>query len=222
MTIATDITTATTDIGLVVDFPTTKTALTALLAAITDINTALTAVTTTANAAATATALAAAVAAAATLSTTVGTHTTEIAANTAAIAANPYISLSQATGIQPAHVSQAPTAGATEDDPDLLISTPGRVSAASTADFALLVFSTAPTLPGGTHAVAYSKQLVAGGGSNTGITFQVVGTLPAGMTLSSAGLLAGTPTTAGTYVIVVTTIDSVGNQVSQAFTLVVA
>ena len=54
-----------------------------------------------------------------------------------------------------------------------------------------------PTLPNGTVGVAYSQQITASGGTAP-YTFTVTsGTLPAGVTLSSSGLLSGTPTTPG-------------------------
>ena len=161
-----------------------------------------------------------------------------IAANTAAIAANPYIAQSSNVGIPSTATppfSYVPTAGTQDLDPALVITVPGRVSAASTQNNPLLGFVTAGALPNATHAVAYSEQLVAGGGDggvSPGFTFAAIGTqinfqsigslLPLGMTLSSAGLLAGTPTTAGTYWIVIQVSDSSGNSMSQAFSLVVA
>ena len=54
-----------------------------------------------------------------------------------------------------------------------------------------------PTLPPGSVGVAYSQPITATGGTAP-YTFSVVsGTLPAGLTLSSGGLLSGTPTTVG-------------------------
>ncbi len=54
-----------------------------------------------------------------------------------------------------------------------------------------------PTLPTGSVGVAYSQPITATGGTAP-YTFSVVsGTLPAGLTLSSGGLLSGTPTTVG-------------------------
>jgi hypothetical protein len=53
------------------------------------------------------------------------------------------------------------------------------------------------TLPGGTVGVAYS-QAITGSGGTAPYTFAVTtGTLPAGLTLTAAGVLAGTPTAAG-------------------------
>lgn len=62
--------------------------------------------------------------------------------------------------------------------------------------------------------VPYSYQIVASGG-NGNYTFQVLGSLPAGITLSSTGLLHGTPTAAGSASIEVT--DSA--QTSMVFTV---
>jgi hypothetical protein len=52
-----------------------------------------------------------------------------------------------------------------------------------------------PTLPAGVVATAYSQQITASGGTAP-YTFSVVsGAVPAGLTLTAAGLLSGTPTT---------------------------
>jgi Ice-binding-like/Putative Ig domain/IPTL-CTERM motif len=67
-----------------------------------------------------------------------------------------------------------------------------------------------PTLPIGKVLVAYSQQLTASGGTGS-YTFSVVsGTLPAGLTLSSDGLLAGTPTTVGSPPVTIAAIDGNG------------
>jgi hypothetical protein len=54
------------------------------------------------------------------------------------------------------------------------------------------------TLPNGTQGIAYSQQLSVSGGVPTYV-YQVMGSLPAGLTLSSSGLLSGTPTVSGTF-----------------------
>jgi len=62
-------------------------------------------------------------------------------------------------------------------------------------------FTISPSsLPNGTVGTVYSQQLATSGGSGTGtVTWaRTSGTLPAGLTLSSAGVISGTPTTAGT------------------------
>ena len=50
------------------------------------------------------------------------------------------------------------------------------------------------TLPPGTMGIAYSQTFTATGGTGN-YTFALTGTLPAGLSLSASGLLAGTPTT---------------------------
>ena len=69
---------------------------------------------------------------------------------------------------------------------------------------------TPPTLPIGNVGVAYSQQLTASGGTGS-YTFSVVGgTLPAGLTLSSGGLLSGTPTTVGSPPVTILATDENG------------
>jgi len=64
------------------------------------------------------------------------------------------------------------------------------------------------TLPGGAVNAAYSQTVTASGG-NSPYTYAVTtGTLPAGMTLSSAGVLSGTTTQAGSFPITITATDS--------------
>jgi hypothetical protein len=57
----------------------------------------------------------------------------------------------------------------------------------------------AATPPGGTTGAAYSAQLGATGGTGTYVWTVVAGTLPPGIGLGGGGLLAGTPTAAGSY-----------------------
>jgi Ice-binding-like/Putative Ig domain/IPTL-CTERM motif len=67
-----------------------------------------------------------------------------------------------------------------------------------------------PTLPVGRVGVAYSQQITATGGTGS-YTFSVAsGTLPAGLTLSSGGLLSGTPTTAGSSPVTIAATDGNG------------
>jgi hypothetical protein len=64
-----------------------------------------------------------------------------------------------------------------------------------------------PTAPNGTVGVAYSQQITASGGTGP-YTFAISsGTLPAGLTLTPAGLLSGTPTTAGSSAVTIRAID---------------
>ena len=71
---------------------------------------------------------------------------------------------------------------------------------------ALVITST--TLPDATEFQAYSQQLQASGGT-TPYTWSVsAGTLPAGITLSSQGLLSGTPSVSGAFSFTVQAVDS--------------
>jgi hypothetical protein len=56
---------------------------------------------------------------------------------------------------------------------------------------------TTTSLPGGTYGEPYSQQLGSSGGDGSTTWSLDPGTLPAGLTLSSGGLLSGTPTAAG-------------------------
>ncbi len=63
------------------------------------------------------------------------------------------------------------------------------------------------TLPDGTMGVAYSQQITATGG--TGALVFSAGSLPTGLTLTSGGLLAGTPSVSGDFSFTVTATDTV-------------
>ncbi len=70
---------------------------------------------------------------------------------------------------------------------------------------------TTTTLAGGTVGTAYSASVAATGGAG-GLTYALgSGTLPAGLTLSSAGAISGTPTKAGTSTITVKATDAYGD-----------
>ena len=85
-----------------------------------------------------------------------------------------------------------------------------------------VTITTASPLPGAGVSAAYSQQLASTGGSNTGYTYSISsGTLPAGITLSSGGLLSGTPAAAGTSTFSITVTDSAGATGSKAFSLTV-
>jgi hypothetical protein len=77
------------------------------------------------------------------------------------------------------------------------------------------------TLPNGTVAVAYNQTLVGSGGTAP-YTFTLFnGALPAGLTLTPAGVLAGTPTAAGSYTFTVRVTDANGCIATFARTLIV-
>jgi hypothetical protein len=77
------------------------------------------------------------------------------------------------------------------------------------------------TLPTGTVGTGYSQLITASGG-NGGYTFsKSAGTLPAGLSLSSAGTLSGTPTTSGTFAFTVQAMDVNACTGSNSYSLVV-
>ncbi|HUB91962.1 MAG TPA: Ig-like domain-containing protein [Dyella sp.] len=79
---------------------------------------------------------------------------------------------------------------------------------------------TPASLPSGQQGTAYSQQLSAGGG-NGAYAFSLSGNLPAGLTLSPAGLLSGTPTTNGSFSFTVVAKDGNNFSGSQAYPLAV-
>jgi hypothetical protein len=77
------------------------------------------------------------------------------------------------------------------------------------------------TLPSAVVGGAYSQTITASGGTGP-YTFAVTaGSLPVGLSLSSAGVLSGTPTAAGTFNFTVTATDSGGFTGSRAYSLTV-
>lgn len=83
-----------------------------------------------------------------------------------------------------------------------------------------LIFNGA-TLAGASTSTTYSAQVGSATGGTPGYTYSLEpgSTLPAGLSLSSAGLLTGTPTTAGSYAFAVTATDSKGCTAVAAFVL---
>ncbi|PXV59883.1 Putative Ig domain-containing protein [Dyella jiangningensis] len=77
------------------------------------------------------------------------------------------------------------------------------------------------SLPVSTVATAYSQAITASGGTAP-YTFAVTsGSLPAGLTLSGAGMLSGTPTAGGSFSFTVTATDANTNAGSQSYSLTV-
>lgn len=78
------------------------------------------------------------------------------------------------------------------------------------------------SLSSGTTGKAYSNTLTATGGVSP-FTFTVsVGTLPTGLTLTSGGVLSGTPTTAGSKTFTVKVTDSVGSTATTSFAVTIS
>jgi hypothetical protein len=76
------------------------------------------------------------------------------------------------------------------------------------------------SLPSANLNAAYSQTITASGGSALPYTFtQTAGSLPAGVTLSTNGLLSGTPTAGGNFNFTVTATDANGCAGARAYTL---
>lgn len=86
---------------------------------------------------------------------------------------------------------------------------------------ALLTIATPSPLPPASVNAMYSQQLTATGGTSPYSWSLAGGALPPGLTLSSAGILGGTPSTAGTSTFVVQVSDSASSVATQSFTLTV-
>jgi Putative Ig domain len=80
---------------------------------------------------------------------------------------------------------------------------------------------TTSTLPSIVANGTYSVQLAASGGSGSYTWSAPAGSLPPNLTLSAAGLLSGSPTTAGTYDVAVQVADSSGQTAQRSIILVV-
>jgi photosystem II stability/assembly factor-like uncharacterized protein len=90
-----------------------------------------------------------------------------------------------------------------------------------TASFTQISISPA-TLPGGTLGVAYNQTISASDGTAPYSFAVTSGALPAGLSLSSAGVLSGTPTAVGSYAFTVTATDAASHTGSRNYTLTVA
>ncbi len=80
---------------------------------------------------------------------------------------------------------------------------------------------TTNTLTGGTVGTAYSQTLTASGGTAPYTWTIVSGTLPAGLTLSTRGVISGTPTTAGTASITIKVTDNTGATATRSLTVAI-
>lgn len=98
---------------------------------------------------------------------------------------------------------------------------PAQVDISYSSATALSITTSSP-LPGATRNHSYSTTLHATGGT-PGYTWSLVsGSLPAGLSLSSGGVISGTPTTNGTKTFTVQVRDSVGNTATKQFSLTVS
>ncbi|OLR92038.1 hypothetical protein BJP25_24500 [Actinokineospora bangkokensis] len=76
------------------------------------------------------------------------------------------------------------------------------------------------TLPGGTTGVAYSATVAHTGGEPVALTVSA-GSLPPGLSMTTGGVVTGTPTTAGSFAFTVTASNAVSST-SRGYTIVVA
>ncbi len=83
--------------------------------------------------------------------------------------------------------------------------------------------TTGTTLPTGYVGSSYSQTLAATGGSGTGYSWAIASgsTLPAGLSLSAAGVVSGSPTAAGSPSFAVTVTDSAQNTASATLTITI-
>jgi hypothetical protein len=81
---------------------------------------------------------------------------------------------------------------------------------------------TTATLPDGNVAAAYSQALAASGGTLPLVWSVLSGSVPAGLALSAAGVLSGTPTTVAAYTFTVKVQDNVGRMNTRAYTVSIA
>lgn len=81
---------------------------------------------------------------------------------------------------------------------------------------------TTSTLPNGTVGAAYSAPLAATGGSGARTWSLASGTLPSGLTLSTAGVISGTPTAVATSSFTVRVTDAAGTATTRALSITIA
>jgi len=95
------------------------------------------------------------------------------------------------------------------------------VSFAITPPTPLAIVTSSP-LTAGSVGVAYSQTLAASGGSTPYTWTIIAGSLPAGLTLSTAGAITGTPTTAATANFSVRVTDNASSTLTANFSLTIA
>jgi hypothetical protein len=75
------------------------------------------------------------------------------------------------------------------------------------------------TLPNCQQSTAYSQTITATGGSGGYTYATTAGTIPTGLTLSTAGVLSGTPSGGGTFTFTITATDSVSGTTSLTYSI---
>ncbi len=84
-----------------------------------------------------------------------------------------------------------------------------------------LTISTPAALAKGIVATPYTSTIAVGGGSGTKLFTLLTGTLPPGVTLSTAGILSGTPNSAGTYSFTIKVTDGANRTATGQFTITI-
>ncbi|MFZ9630077.1 MAG: putative Ig domain-containing protein, partial [Ilumatobacteraceae bacterium] len=77
-------------------------------------------------------------------------------------------------------------------------------------------------VPGATQGAAYSTTLASTGGSGTKTWSVSAGALPSGLSMSTTGVVSGTPTVSGSFSFTATVVDGAGRTASSAFSLTVS
>ncbi len=93
------------------------------------------------------------------------------------------------------------------------------VSVCSTACNAITL--SPATLPNGAVGTAYSQTITASGGTAPYVFAVVSGVPPAGLTLSTGGVLSGIPTSSGSFTFTVRATDSIGCFGDQIYTIII-
>jgi uncharacterized repeat protein (TIGR03803 family) len=78
------------------------------------------------------------------------------------------------------------------------------------------------TLPGATMGAAFSQTLTASGGTTPYTFGALAASLPPGLSLNSAGVLSGTPSSSGTFSFAVTATDANGCTGSRSYTVIIS
>lgn len=83
-------------------------------------------------------------------------------------------------------------------------------------------YITTSSVPNGTVGVAYSVTFAVNDGTPPYVWSKALGTIPAGLALSSGGMLAGTPTLVGTYSFTVKVTDKKNRSYQQAYSCTIS